>query len=177
MEKWICCGYDIIELCNRAGGTVPARCFFCGEPRKTVTLSPQPEDWLAIELAELWTGKIREFHGDPKAHFPSFDQCGRPDVEAWRKVARQVLELIYPISRTRPDSQATRDVLISAIQAYAEEWKAGKSTIHSDAKTALIFALDGHEIEVRNKSRFDLVSDLNGTSSAYPCLHYLKLLP
>jgi len=87
-------------------------------------------------------------------------------VEAWRRVARQVLELIYPISGTRPDSQSTRDVLIGAIQAYAEEWKAGKSTIHSDVKTALIIALDRHEFEVRNKSRFDLVSDLNGPSKS-----------
>ena len=74
MEKWICCGTDIIGLCDRAGCKPPERCFFCGEPRKTVALSPQPEDQLAFELAELWTGKIREFHGDPETHFSAFDR-------------------------------------------------------------------------------------------------------
>ena len=93
MEKWICCGHDIIELCNRAGCKAPDRCFFCGEFRKSVVLSPQPEDGLAFELAELWAGKIREHHGDPECHAPSFDAYGRPDVEAWRAVARRVLKL------------------------------------------------------------------------------------
>jgi hypothetical protein len=58
------------------------------------------------------------------------------------------------------DSQATRDVLIEAIQSYAEEWASGKSTIHSAAKTALYISLDRHEFEVANKTRFDLVLKL-----------------
>ena len=173
MEKWICCGHDIIELCNRAGCTVPARCFFCGELRKTVTLSPQPEDWLAHDLAELWSGKIREFHGDPESHFPSLDQYGSTDVEAWRAVARRVLNLIFLSSplppdgtpvNDKPDSQVTRDALVKAIQLYAEEWAGGRSTIQSAAKTALSIALDRHEFEVWDKSRFNLVLDLTSKS-------------
>lgn len=160
MEKWICCDHDIIELSNRAGCTVPARCFFCGEPRKTVTLSPQPEDWLAHDLAELWSDKIREFNGDPEAHFPSLDQYGRTDVEAWRVVARRVLNLIFLSSHKKPDSQVTRDALVKAIQLYAEEWAGGRSTIQSAAKTDLSIALDRHEFEVWDKSRFALVLDL-----------------
>ena len=35
MLKWICCGHDIRELCERAGTSLPAKCFFCGEPRKS----------------------------------------------------------------------------------------------------------------------------------------------
>jgi hypothetical protein len=162
MEKWICCGHDIIELCNRAGGTVPARCFFCGEIRKTAILAPQPEDWLAHDLAELWSGKIREFHGDPEAHFPSLDQYGRTDVEAWRAVARRVFDLILPSSHDKPDKQSTREALVAAVQAYAEEWAAGKSTIHSDAKTALCIVMDRHEFDVWDRSRFALVADLCG---------------
>jgi hypothetical protein len=91
-EKWICCGHDIRALCEKAGTSPPAKCFFCGKPRKNVVVSPQPEDSLAFELAEIWCGKIREYHGDPEAHFPSLDQYGRVDVEAWRAVARHVLK-------------------------------------------------------------------------------------
>jgi hypothetical protein len=92
MDKWICCGHDIAELCNRAGCSLPARCFFCGSPMSTITLEPQPEDAVAFELAELWSGVIRKEHGDPESHAPSFDQYGRPDVVAWRAVARRVFE-------------------------------------------------------------------------------------
>jgi hypothetical protein len=67
------------------------RCFFCGKPKESVTTYPQPEDWLAFELAELWSEKILEWHGDPESHAPSFDQYGSPDVEAWRAVARQAI--------------------------------------------------------------------------------------
>ena len=159
MEKWICCGHDIIELCSRAGCQLPALCFFCGEPRKTVTLSPLPEDWLAFELAELWSGKIREFHGDPETHVPSLDQYGRTDVEAWRAVARRVLDLISSPSMVKvPDSQSTRDALVKAIQSYAEEWAGGRSTVHSEAKVALCIAMDRHEFEMWDQSRFDLAS-------------------
>jgi hypothetical protein len=61
MEKWICCGYDIIGLCIKAGCKPPEQCFFCGVPRKSTVLSPHPEDELAFELAELWVGKIRDW--------------------------------------------------------------------------------------------------------------------
>jgi hypothetical protein len=177
MERWICCGHDIMELCRKAGCTFPTVCFFCGEPRKTVTLSPQPEDWLAFELAELWSGKIREFHGDPETHVPSLDEYGRTDVEAWRAVARRAIgrgatsiapdrepigeidplpqELMRSPEKL-PDPQATRDELVRAIQDYAEEWEAGKVTIHSDGKTNLCIALDRHEFEVRDKAILDL---------------------
>ena len=158
MEKWIYCGHDITELCNRAGCPLPGRCFFCGEYRKTVTLSPQPEDWLAFELAELWSGKIRECHGDPESHAPSLDQYGRMDVEAWRAVALRVFALVGRLPETAPDSQSTRDKLLDAIQTYAEEWKAGKSTMHSDGKTGLCLALDRHEFEVADKALFDLIA-------------------
>jgi len=93
VKKWMCCGHDIADLCSRAGCSLPERCFFCGLPRHTVTLLSQPEDPLAFELGELWCGKIREFHGDPESHASSLDEYGRPDVEAWRAVARRVLEL------------------------------------------------------------------------------------
>ena len=156
MEKWICCGHDIIELCSRAGCQLPALCFFCGEPRKTVTLSPLPEDWLAFELAELWSGKIRELHGDPESHAPSLDQYGRKDVEAWRAVARRVFDLVDSKPGKVPDSQATRDELINVIQAYAEEWKTGKSPMQSPGKTAVYIALDRHEFEVADKALYNL---------------------
>lgn len=90
-EKWICCGYDIVELCRRAGCSLPERCFFCGNAMTRVDLVPQPEDEVAFELAELWCGKIREYYGDPESHAPSFDQYGRTDIEAWRAVGRWVL--------------------------------------------------------------------------------------
>jgi hypothetical protein len=80
--KWICCGHDIEALCEIAGSVPPKKCFFCGRPRNDVKLS----------LAEIWCGRIREYHGDPETHFPSFDQYGRTDIEAWRAVARRVLE-------------------------------------------------------------------------------------
>ena len=177
MDKWICCGHDIVELCSRAGCQLPALCFFCGEPRKTVTLSPQPEDWLAFELAELWSGKIREFHGDPETHVPSLDEYGRTDVEAWRAVARRAIghgatsivpdrESIGEIDPSHqelmrspekiPDPQATRDELARAIQAYADEWKGGNSPMHSAGKIGLCLALDRHEFEVRDKAILDL---------------------
>lgn len=125
MEKWICCGHDIIALCDQAGCKPPERCFFCGEPRKAVTMSPQPEDWLAFELAELWSGKIREYHGDPESHFPSLDQYGRMDVEAWRAVARRVFDLVD----SRPGI-APRDELIRAIQAYADAVSCQDEPVH-----------------------------------------------
>jgi hypothetical protein len=177
MDTWICCGHDIIELCSRAGCQLPALCFFCGEPRKTVTLSPRPEDWLAFELAELWSGMIRAFHGDPESHAPSLDQYGRTDVEAWRAVARRAIGRgatsiapdrepigeIDPLSQELmrspekiPDPQATRDELVRAIQVYAEEWKVGNSPMHSVGKTGLCIALDRHEFEVRDKAILDL---------------------
>ena len=160
MERWICCGHDINELCRRAGCALPALCFFCGEPRKMVSLSSQPEDWLAFELAELWSGKIREWHGDPESHAPSLDQYGRLDVEAWRAVARRVFDLVDSWPGITPDSQATRDGLIHAMQAYAEEWKTGKSLMHSAGKTDLCIALDRHEFEVAKKTLLDLVKRL-----------------
>jgi hypothetical protein len=123
-----------------------------------VTLSPQPEDWLAFELAELWSEKIRECHGDPESHVPSLDQYGRTDVEAWRAVALRVFALVGRLPETAPDSQSTRDKLLDAIQTYAEEWKAGKSTMHSDGKTELCLALDRHEFEVADKALFDLIA-------------------
>ena len=96
MEKWICCGHDIEALCEKTGALLPPKCFFCGKVRGTTVLEPQPEDDLAFELAEIWCAKIREFHGDPDAHVPSLDQYGRTDVEAWRAVARKVLEKWQP---------------------------------------------------------------------------------
>ena len=102
MAAWMCCGHDIVELCRRAGCSLPARCFFCGSPMATVTLEPHPEDELAFELAELWSGIIRAQHGDPEAHAPSFDQYGRPDVDAWRAVARRVLERHVPVNHIFP---------------------------------------------------------------------------
>ena len=155
MEKWICCGHDIIALCSRAGCQLPSLCFFCGEPRKTVTLSPQPEDWLAFELAELWSGRIRAFHGDPEAHVPSLDQYGRSDVEAWRAVARRVFDLVGKPPEKTPDPQSTRDKLLNAVQSYAEEWKGGVSPMHSNAKIALCIVLDRHEFEVADKTLYD----------------------
>ena len=160
MEKWICCGIDIIGLCNRAGSVVPDRCFFCGNPRTTVTVPHCPEDRLAFELAEIWTGKIREFHGDPEAHAPSLDRYGRMDVEAWRAVARRVLDLILSSYHDKPDTQSTRDALVDAVQAYAVEWAAGKSTIYSQAKATFSNALNCHEFAVWDKSRFALVAAL-----------------
>jgi hypothetical protein len=49
-----------------------------------------PEDALALELANLWSEKIREYHGDPVVHGQTFDEYGRADIEAWRAVARHV---------------------------------------------------------------------------------------
>lgn len=97
VEKWICCGHDIVELCKRAGCSLPERCFFCGSVMYKVDLVPQPEDEVSFELAELWSGKIREYHGDPESHAPSFDQYGRTDIEAWRAVGRRVLQMIDDI--------------------------------------------------------------------------------
>ena len=92
VDAWTCCGHDLRELCTRAGTPLPARCFFCGKPRPNLITTPQPEDALAFELAEIWCAKIREHHGDPETHVSSFDQYGRADVEAWRAVAKRALE-------------------------------------------------------------------------------------
>ena len=156
MEKWLCCGHDIIKLCDRAGCKPPERCFFCGELRTSAVSPREPEDWLAFELAELWVGKIREYHGDPEFHSPSFDQYGRMDAEAWRAVARRVFDLVDSRPGRVPDSQATRDELINVIQAYAEEWKTGKSPMQSPGKTAVYIALDCHEFEVADKALYNL---------------------
>jgi len=94
VEKWMCCGHDIVELCRRAGCPLPERCFFCGRTMDMIVLETQPEDEVSFELAELWCGIIRECHGDPEAHAPSFDLYGRPDIEAWRAVGRRVLQMI-----------------------------------------------------------------------------------
>lgn len=93
VQKWMCCGHDIADLCNRAGCSLPERCFFCGLPRRTVTLLQQPEDALAFELAELWCGKIRESPGRPYSSSDETWASGSPYMEAWRTVARRVLEL------------------------------------------------------------------------------------
>jgi hypothetical protein len=140
MEKWHCCGHDIIRLCERAGCKLPERCFFCGQFRETMGSPRKPEDWLAFDLEECWGVKIRELQGD---------------MEAWRAVARRVFDLVD----SRPgivDLPTTRDVLINAIQAYAEEWKTGTSPMHSDGKVNLCIALDRHEFEVANKALLDL---------------------
>jgi len=98
---WLCCGTDIEDLAKKAGCTVPERCFFCGLSRPLVTTTPQPEDDLAFELAELWCAEIRKYHGDPDVHVPSFDQYGRVDVEAWRAVARHVGRTFELLVKTR----------------------------------------------------------------------------
>ena len=168
MKPWICCGHDIGELCVRAGCGIPGRCFFCGEPRKDVQLDIRPEDWLAGELSALWAGKIAKNYWDPKqGGLFSCDQFGRADTEAWRAVALRVRDLIVSsVKIADPDSQSTRDDLIAAIQSYAEEWKAGRSTIHSEAKTALCIALDRHEFEVWDRSRIKLASEIQDDARA-----------
>ena len=66
--------------------------------------------------------------------------------EICRKVA-----IICATRFWQENPQTTRDKLIDAIQAYAEEWKAGKTHIQSPAKTALIIALDNHEFAIIDK--------------------------
>ena len=95
MEKWTCCGIEIVKLCRRAGCRLPENCFFCGKARKIEPADIRPEDPLAFELAEIWCEKIRVWHGDPESHAPSFDQYGRADIKAWRAVARRVLERFH----------------------------------------------------------------------------------
>ena len=55
-----------------------------------------------------------------------------------------------------------RDPLLKAIQDYAQEWKEGKSTIQSPAKTALYIALDRYDFRFlsRIKEQKDIVDML-----------------
>ena len=157
MEKWLCCGHDIIKLCDRAGCKPPERCFFCGELRTSAVSPREPEDWLAFELAELWAGKIREYHGDPESHFPSFDQYGRTDAEAWRAVARRVFDLMGPLPETVPDPQSTRVDLTRAMQAYATERESGWNGHGTSRWTNLLMVLDRHELAVTGRALHDLM--------------------
>jgi hypothetical protein len=76
---------------------------------------------------------------------------GKVDAAAWRTVARMVLDLLGPTDPV-PESQPTRDELIDSVQAYAEEWKTGRSTMHSAAKIRLINALDRHEFSLTDRT-------------------------
>jgi hypothetical protein len=77
---------------------------------------------------------------------------GKVNTAAWRTVARMVLDLLGPIPDPVPESQSTRDELMASIQAYVEEWMAGKSTMHSGAKIRLINALDRHEFSLTDRT-------------------------
>jgi hypothetical protein len=102
-------------------------------------------------MANTHVFKRREVVGDPGTAEESLFSLGRVGVAAWRAVARMVLDLLGPTDPV-PESQPTRDELIDSIQAYAEEWKAGKSTMHSAAKIRLISSLDRHEFSLTDRT-------------------------
>ena len=151
-ETWSCCGHDLIGLCRTADCGVPDHCFFCGKPRNPSYPDPRSEDRLALLMANMWETRRKEMSGVAgSACHDHLINLGKADAEAWRTVARKVLDLLGPTDPV-PESQPTRDELIDSIQSYAEEWKTGRSTMHSAAKIRLISSLDRHEFSLTDRT-------------------------
>jgi hypothetical protein len=55
-----------------------------------------------------------------------------------------------------------REAMLAAIQQYAEEWKEGKSTLSSPAKTAVYLAMDNFEEEAAAKGTERVLKKLCG---------------